>query len=254
MMKRIAASIGASMLIVGAVAMAPHRRNGSATASATGHPVPRSTLRLFVSVIDNPYYPLPVGSDAGVPGHEGRADAGGSRPGHRQDQGDRRRHGHGRARRGSPRSEGPRGDQDWFAQDVDGNVCYLGEDTKHFGPNGQVDTSGSWEAGVDGAVSGIIMLADPQVPDAYRQEYYVGQAEDTAWITNVSGSISVPYGTVHDVVTSLEHSVLEPDVIDQKVYAPGLGIVLERAIAGDVECRPVGAGDRLSGGAGRVSR
>jgi hypothetical protein len=88
---------------------------------------------------------------------------------------------------------------------------------------------------VDGAVSGIIMLADPQVPEAYRQEYYVGQAEDTAWITNVSGSISVPYGTVHDVVTSLETSVLEPDVIDQKVYAPGLGIVVERAIAGDVE-------------------
>jgi hypothetical protein len=111
----------------------------------------------------------------------------------------------------------------------------MGEDTKHFGPNGHVDTSGSWEAGVDGAVSGIIMPADPQVPDAYRQEYYAGQAEDTAWITNVSGSITVPNGTVHDVVTSLEASVLEPDVVDQKVYAPGIGIVLERAIAGDVE-------------------
>ncbi len=39
---------------------------------------------------------------------------------------------------------------------------------------------------MDGAVAGIIMEADPQVPDSYRQEYYVGEAEDTAWITNAA--------------------------------------------------------------------
>ena len=89
---------------------------------------------------------------------------------------------------------------------------------------------------MDGAVAGIIMLADPQVPDAYRQEYFEGEAEDTAWITNACGTL---HGPVRDrsttCVTSLETSVLEPDVVDQKVYAPGLGIVLERAIAGGRE-------------------
>ncbi len=124
---------------------------------------------------------------------------------------------------------------DWYAQDVAGNVCYLGEDTKHFNPDGSVDTSGSWEAGVNGAISGIIMEAHPQIPDAYRQEYLAGAAEDTAWITNVTGSLTVPYGTVHNVLTSLETTVLEPTVVDQKVYAPGIGIALEQAIAGDVE-------------------
>ena len=99
---------------------------------------------------------------------------------------------------------------DWFAQDVHGNVCYLGEDTKAYEANGQVDTSGSWEAGVDGAVSGIIMEADPQVPDAYRQEYFAGQAEDTAWIIGRGGSITVPYGTSTMSLTSLETPCSSP--------------------------------------------
>ena len=79
------------------------------------------------------------------------------------------------------------------------------------------------------------MEANPQIPDAYRQEFLQGEAEDTAWITNVSGSVTVPYGTVHDVLTSLEATVLEPTVVDQKIYAPGIGIVLEHAIAGGQE-------------------
>jgi hypothetical protein len=124
---------------------------------------------------------------------------------------------------------------DWYAQDTAGNVCYLGEDTKAYLPNGQVDTSGSWLSGVNGAVPGIIMEADPQIPDAYRQEFLKGEAEDTAWVVGLGGSLTVPYGKVHDVMTSLEHTVLEPDVVDQKVYAPGLGIVSEVTLAGGQE-------------------
>jgi hypothetical protein len=62
-----------------------------------------------------------------------------------------------------------------------------------------------------------------------------GEAEDTAWITGLGASLKVPYGTFHDVLTSLEHTVLEPDVVDMKVYAPGVGIVLEQALAGGQE-------------------
>ena len=125
---------------------------------------------------------------------------------------------------------------DWYAADNDGNVWYMGEDTKEFDANGHViSTEGSWEAGVDGAVPGIIMLADPQVDDAYRQEFYAGQAEDQAWIVRAGGAISVPYGTVHDVLRSLEWTRLEPNVVDLKVYAPGLGIVYERTLSGSKE-------------------
>ena len=75
---------------------------------------------------------------------------------------------------------------DWYAQDKQGNVWYLGEDTTAYLPNGKLDKSGSWEAGVGDAEPGLIMKAAPKLPDAYRQEYLAGQAEDTAWI--VGGS------------------------------------------------------------------
>jgi hypothetical protein len=124
---------------------------------------------------------------------------------------------------------------DWYAQDKQGNVWYLGEDTVHFLANGKGDTTGSWQAGVNGAVPGIIMEANPQIPDAYRQELLAGQAEDTAWIVDRGGTVRVPYGKVRNVLTTLEATRLEPGAYDQKVYGPGIGIVSELAITGDPE-------------------
>ena len=69
---------------------------------------------------------------------------------------------------------------DWFAQDRDGNVWYFGEDVKDYEDGKLVSTAGSWEAGVDGALPGIVMPAEPAVGDAYRQEYLAGEAEDMA--------------------------------------------------------------------------
>ena len=57
---------------------------------------------------------------------------------------------------------------DWYAQDVDGNVWYLGEDSEEFEDGELVGTAGSWESGVDGAQPGIIMHADPRVGVGYR--------------------------------------------------------------------------------------
>lgn len=124
---------------------------------------------------------------------------------------------------------------DWYAQDRQGNVWYLGEATAAYLPGGKVDHSGSWQAGVKDAEPGIVMEAHPKVPDAYREEYLPRQAEDTAWIVNLGGSATVPFGTLHHVLTSLEFTRLEPDVIDEKVYAPGIGEVIELAAHGPVE-------------------
>jgi hypothetical protein len=121
---------------------------------------------------------------------------------------------------------------DWYAQDDRGNVWYVGEDTAAYLRNGKVDTSGSWEAGVHDAEPGLIMEADPQIPDAYRQEFLSGQAEDTAWIVDRGGSVTVPAGTFKNALTSLEATRVEPGAYDEKVYAPGTGIVLERALTG----------------------
>ena len=124
---------------------------------------------------------------------------------------------------------------DYYAQDMQGNVWYLGEDTAAFLPNGKADTSGSFLAGVDGAQPGIIMEANPQIPDAYRQECYAGHAEDTAWVVGTSGSVTVPYGKVRNVLTTLESTQLEPGSYDEKIYGPGIGIVSERSLTGPTE-------------------
>jgi len=117
---------------------------------------------------------------------------------------------------------------DWFAQDKDGNVWYLGEDSKEYDENGDVDTSGSWEAGVDGAYAGIVMPAEPTVGHAYRQEYYPGEAEDLGEIIKLDQTESLPAGEYSDVVVTRDWNPLEPETIEEKSYAPGVGMVAER--------------------------
>jgi hypothetical protein len=124
---------------------------------------------------------------------------------------------------------------DYYAQDKQGTVWYLGEDTVSFRANGKPDTSGSFQAGVGGAQPGIIMEANPQIPDAYRQEFLPGEAEDTAWVVQVGGTVTVPYGKLRNTLVTLEATRLEPGAYDQKIYAPGFGIVLEQALTGTPE-------------------
>ena len=123
---------------------------------------------------------------------------------------------------------------DWYAQDAQGNVWYFGEDTKSYSGN-KVSTEGSWEAGVDGAEAGIIMPADPQVTDSFRQEFYAGHAEDMGWVVEVGQKASTPAGAFTDVVNTLEWTPLEPKVVVQKSYAPGVGIIKETGLAGGLE-------------------
>jgi hypothetical protein len=61
---------------------------------------------------------------------------------------------------------------DYYAQDKQGNVWYLGEDSFEREHGRFVKASDSWRSGVDGAEPGIIMPADPRPGESYRQEYY----------------------------------------------------------------------------------
>ena len=84
---------------------------------------------------------------------------------------------------------------DWYAQDGEGNVWYLGEQTAEF-ENGKLTTrEGSFEADVDGALPEIIMPAEPQVGISYRQEYYKGEAEDNGLSSRSTNRPTSPRGT-----------------------------------------------------------
>src|SRR5215211_7761751 len=114
---------------------------------------------------------------------------------------------------------------DWFAQDKEGSVWYFGEDTKEYKDGEVVSTKGSWEAGVDGAKPGVIMQAEPEVGQSYRQEYYPGEAEDMAKVQSLNASVTVPYGSFDHVLETREWTTLEPSYDEHKYYARGVGQV-----------------------------
>ena len=115
---------------------------------------------------------------------------------------------------------------DWYAQDNEGNVWYMGEEVDNFNSDGSLrDHVGSWEAGVDGAKAGIIMLANPQPGMAYRQEYYFNEAEDEAEVLELGLNVTVPFGAFSNCLKTREWTDLEPDVNENKFYAPGIGLV-----------------------------
>jgi len=90
-----------------------------------------------------------------------------------------------------------------------------------------VDIGGSWKAGVDDAKPGVVMLADPEVGDAYRQEFLLGEAEDVALVVEVDAAASVVYGSFTGCLVTEDFTPLEPGTRELKTYAPGLGVVLE---------------------------
>lgn len=126
---------------------------------------------------------------------------------------------------------------DWYAWDNDGNVWYFGEDTVEYlydddwNPLGTT-SEGSWEAGVDGAEPGVVMLADPRPGDSYRQEYYEGVAEDMGKVLKLNAHVSVEYGDFGDCLKTKEWTKLEPGDIEHKYYAPGVGLVFVEELKG----------------------
>jgi hypothetical protein len=113
---------------------------------------------------------------------------------------------------------------DWYAQDKQGNVWYMGEDSFELHGGRFVKASDSWESGANGAQPGIIMPAHPRPGDAYRQEYYPpGKALDEARVIRVGRTL----------VTS-EFSPAEPQT-ERKTYARGVGETSERVVKGHRE-------------------
>jgi hypothetical protein len=121
---------------------------------------------------------------------------------------------------------------DWYAQDADGNVWYLGEDTTEYEDGEPTTTAGSFEAGVDGAEAGIAMPAQPEVGLAYRQEHYAGEAEDEAEVLSLDEQVEVPFGHFAEVLMTRDVNPLEPKVNEHKFYARDVGPVLALGISG----------------------
>jgi hypothetical protein len=126
--------------------------------------------------------------------------------------------------------------EDWFAQDNAGNVWYFGEISQEFQDGELVSLEGSWKAGRDGAKPGVIMLANPQPGDLYREEFFLGDAEDVAEIIGLVDGITVPFNPAgyNNVLQTKNLSPLEPGFHELKYYAPNAGLILEEAFENDI--------------------
>jgi hypothetical protein len=125
--------------------------------------------------------------------------------------------------------------RDYYAQDRDGNVWYMGEQTTEYPPGEPQSTEGSWEAGVDGAQPGIAVPAAPRAGLTYRQEYLKGEAEDQAVVLSTDEMVQAPAGAYTGALLTRETTPLEPDVAELKFYVPGVGQVLTLQTSGGSE-------------------
>ena len=69
---------------------------------------------------------------------------------------------------------------------------------------------------------------------SYRQEHYAGQAEDRGRILSLDELIEVPVGSYDEVLMTKDWTPLEPDVLEHKFYAKGVGPILELGLSGGV--------------------
>jgi hypothetical protein len=120
---------------------------------------------------------------------------------------------------------------DWYAQDADGNVWYLGEDTREVEDGKVTSTEGSWQAGVDGAQPGVVLPARPRPGMAYRQEYAAG-SRDAAAVLSLHQRAKVPSGLFDHVLVTKEFSPLEPKLLKHAFFALGVGPVLSLTVTG----------------------
>lgn len=120
---------------------------------------------------------------------------------------------------------------DYFAQDTAGNVWYMGEDVTNYvyddeGTLIDTNSSSTWRAGVNGALPGFIMPANPDVGFNYYQEFAgLDQALDQGTIFGILPKLTIGLLTFQNVLRVIETTELDPEVREAKYYAPGIGLI-----------------------------
>ncbi|MGI0048470.1 MAG: hypothetical protein ACREAW_02920, partial [Nitrososphaera sp.] len=110
------------------------------------------------------------------------------------------------------------------------DVFYFGEETDIYENDEIMSHAGAWLAGVDNATAGLIMPGNPQVGMKYYQEIAPGVAEDRAEVISLSQTANTPAGRFQKVLKTEETTPLEPDELQNKFYAPGVGLIMEEEL------------------------
>lgn len=120
---------------------------------------------------------------------------------------------------------------DYFAQDDNGVVYYLGEDVDEYSDGKVTGHDGSWLLGKDTQVPGVLFLAQPKIGDKFRCEDCSDAISEIDEVVSLSETVVVPAGTFKDCVKIQE--VLADGAVEYKYYAKGVGAVRENPADGD---------------------
>src|ERR671923_620261 len=107
------------------------------------------------------------------------------------------------------------------------SVFYFGEEVDEYENGAIVGHEGGWRAGEGANRPGIIMPGTILLGSRYYQEIAPNVAMDRAEIINMGQAIQTPFGEFTDTLITEETTPLEPDVVELKYYAAGVGQIQE---------------------------
>ncbi len=121
----------------------------------------------------------------------------------------------------------------FYVEATDGTVCYFGEDVEFYDAAGEfANTDGTWRAGEDGALPGIIMPADVTVGDAYYQENAPGIALDQGRVVE-TGLVTMVNGVEVETIKVIDTNPIDDEEAcaeEEKRYARGVGEVKDTVL------------------------
>jgi hypothetical protein len=111
-----------------------------------------------------------------------------------------------------------------------GDVFYFGEEVDYYEDGEVVSHEGAWLAYVDGSQPGLLMPGTPVMGMKYYQEVAPGVAEDRAEVISTSETVTVPAGVFQNSLRTREDNPLEPGDFEEKLYAPGVGLLQDGSL------------------------
>lgn len=108
-----------------------------------------------------------------------------------------------------------------------GSVFYFGEDVDIYEDGEVVSHEGAWRSGEDGAEAGIVMPGTVLLGSRYYQEIAPDVALDRAEHMAMDVTAETEAGTFENCLEVWETTPLVPDDLSIKVYAPGVGLVMD---------------------------